>query len=159
MSYGINQIKTTQIKKAEDIKNYLQNNKFTIRFTYNHEIYMPPVSQNTYTIDETQYLITLNGAGEKAVRINGTYYNYNFLYKCLQAGYKNCSKEINSFFLLIFEDYTYKNYTKDEIRNIIKNRKNAQYLLRSEVPKYIDLKEVYKMLRSIDLPIIKSMKK
>ena len=68
-------------------------------------------------------------------------------------------EKTNSFFLLIFEDYTYKNYTKDEIRNIIKNRKNAQYLLRSEVPKYIDLKEVYKMLRSIDLPIIKSMKK
>lgn len=158
MSYITNPTKTTKIKNADDLKNYLQNNKLNIRFTYNEDRNKPLVDQNTFTITETGELITLNGAGEKAVQINGTFYNYNFLYKCLQSGYKNCSKEINSFFLLIFEDYIYKNYTKDEIRNIIKNRKNAQYLLRSEVPKYIDLKEVYKMLRSMDLPIIKSMK-
>ena len=158
----IPKIKTADIKDANDLRQYFNENAQEFKWIeWTHlRPYQDAQYHRTkvgYTVKETGYEILFDGIGEQKINVNYNWLSYEKLYDCLQHGYKNNTLVVNSIFCLIFEDYFYQAPTIDEIENIIASRKNAQFLMLDEIPKYVSLQMLKKAKNFNDLPILKKI--
>lgn len=150
----------TQEATAEELKNFFTNNKGALRrwdcwtTSRSFEETRYHTAPKIYTCKETGQEFMINGIGKEKVQINGYWYSYKTLEKALKRGYKENSVTLNSLLVYFIDDYEYKHYTEDDIKEVIRNRKNAQYLTKREIPKYIPWGRFAKICKSMELPIL-----
>ncbi len=145
---------------AEELKAFFTTNKGRLR-AWDHwttarsygEVYYHSAPQ-IYTCEETGQDFTIGGIGKQKVKVNGYWYAYSTLEKALKRGYKKNSTTLNSFLITFIDDYEYKKYTDEDIKEVIRNRKNPQYLTKSEIPKYIPRGKVSRLCNLMELPIL-----
>lgn len=156
----IKQVKKSEIETPEDIRDLLMENKAGIKWT-NWEVHRPHMhtisggNYNSWHCPETDMDIIIYGIGEKKVRIYNYWYSYKTIYDAIHRSYKLNSTILNSLCCLLISDYYYKQPTDADVYNVIKNRKNPQYLVKSEIPKYIPLSFVKEVAKKLELPILK----
>lgn len=153
-------IQLNEIQSAEDLRNFFLGNKQELRWMFweHYTPYRGTISGRSrveWTCEETGGAVMLNGIGEKAINVNSHWYNYEKLYQSIKQGYKYNSFTLNSLFCTFIDGYEYKKPTEQDMIKVIKNRKNAQYLLVSEIPNYISLRDLKKCKAFNDLPILK----